>query len=126
MPKSKYGSRKVTVDGITFDSKKEASRYQELKLLERAGKISDLQLQVKYVLIPAQREPCNDIYTRGAKKGCFKPGKLLEKECSYVADFVYIQGGEIVVEDTKGFRTEAYKIKRKLLLYTHGIRIREV
>lgn len=126
MVKSKYGSRKVTVDGITFDSKKEAVRYRQLKLLERAGEISDLRLQVKYVLIPAQRELCNDIYTRGAKKGCFKPGKLLEKECSYVADFVYIHDGKIVVEDTKGFRTEAYKIKRKLMLHIHGIRIKEV
>ncbi len=126
MGKSKYGSRKVTVDGITFDSKKEAGRYQQLKLLERAGEISGLLLQVKYVLIPAQREPCNDIYTSGAKKGCFKPGKLLEKECSYVADFVYIRGGKTVVEDTKGFRTEAYKIKRKLMLHIHGIRIKEV
>lgn len=126
MGKSKYGSRKVTVDGITFDSKKEAVRYQQLKLLERAGEISELRLQVKYVLIPVQREPCNDIYKRGEKKGCFKPGKLLEKECSYVADFVYIQGGKIVVEDTKGFRTEAYKIKRKLMLHIHGIRIKEV
>lgn len=119
MPKSKYGSRKVTVDGITFDSKKEAARYQQLKLLERAGKISDLRLQVKYVLIPAQYEHPNSMTKSGR-------GKCLERECSYVADFVYTQNQKTIVEDTKGFRTEAYKIKRKLLLYTHGIRIREV
>lgn len=123
---SKYGNRKITVDGITFDSRKEAARWRELSLLERAGEITGLQRQVKYVLIPAQREFSNEIYTRGKNKGCFKPGKLLEKECSYIADFVYIQDGKTVVEDTKGFRTEAYKIKRKLMLHTYGIRIREV
>ena len=124
--KSKYGSRKVTKDGIVFDSVREYNRWTELKLLERAGQIQNLERQVKYVLIPAQREFCNDIYTKGGKKGCFKPGKLLEKECSYIADFVYIQNGNLVVEDAKGFRTEAYKIKRKLMLHVHGIRIKEV
>lgn len=126
MPKGKYGNRKVTVDGITFDSQKEADRYEELKLLEKAGKISDLQLQRKFVLIPEQRQFSMEIYTRGSKKGCFKPGKVLERETSYIADFVYAENGEFVVEDTKGFRTEAYIIKRKLMLKEHGIRIREV
>lgn len=123
--KSKYGSRKVTVDGVTYDSVKEYRRFKELSLLERAGTIQNLQRQVKYVLIPAQREFCNEIYTKGRKKGCFKPGKLLEKECSYIADFAYIQNGEIVVEDTKGFRTNDYIVKRKLMLWIHGIRIKE-
>lgn len=123
---SKYHSRKVTVDGVTYDSMKEYRRFKELSLLERAGAIQNLQRQVKYVLIPAQREFCNEIYTKGRKKGCFKPGKLLEKECSYIADFVYTQNGEIVVEDTKGFRTKDYIIKRKLMLWVHGIQIREV
>lgn len=124
--KSKYGSRKVTVDGVTYDSVKEYRRFKELSLLERAGTIQNLQRQVKYVLIPAQREYCNDIYTRGRNKGCFKPGKLIERECSYIADFVYIQNGEIVVEDTKGFRTKDYIIKRKLMLWNYGIQIKEV
>lgn len=126
MVKSKYGSRKVTVDGITFDSKKEAVRYRQLKLLERAGEISDLRLQVKYVLIPAQYEHPHSMTKAGR-------GKCLERECSYVADFVYnvplIDGQKPwipIVEDTKGFKTEAYKIKRKLMLHIHGIRIREV
>lgn len=123
--KSKYGSRKVTVDGVTYDSVKEYRRFKELSLLERAGTIQNLQRQVKYVLIPAQREYCNEIYTKGRKKGCFKPGKLLEKECSYIADFAYIQNGEIVAEDTKGFRTKDYIVKRKLMLWIHGIRIKE-
>lgn len=63
---------------------------------------------------------------KGAHQGHFKPGKVLEKECSYIADFAYIQDGTYVVEDTKGVRTEAYKIKRKLMLERYGIQIREV
>lgn len=126
MRRSKYGNRKTVVDGITFDSKKEANRFRELQLLERAGKITALQRQVKYVLIPTQREFSNKIYKKGAHQGHFKPGKVLEKECSYIADFAYIQDGAYVVEDTKGVRTEAYKIKRKLMLERYGIQIQEV
>ena len=123
---NKYGSKKAEVNGIVFDSKKEAKRYQELLLLEKAGAIQNLQRQVKYVLIPAQREFTNEIYTKGRKKGHFKQGKLLERECSYIADFVYIENGKIVCEDTKGFRTKDYIIKRKLMLKVHGIRITEI
>ena len=123
---NKYGSKKVEVNGIVFDSKKEAKRYQELLLLEKAGAIQNLQRQVKYVLIPVQRECTNEIYTKGRKKGHFKQGKLLERECSYIADFVYIENGKIVCEDTKGFRTKDYIIKRKLMLKVHGIRITEI
>ncbi len=71
------------------------------------------------MLIPTQREP-NIIGTRGG----VKKGKLLERECSYIADFVYIKNGKIVVEDTKGVRTKEYIIKRKLMLYVHNIRVR--
>lgn len=66
------------------------------------------------------------IYTRGENKGKNKPGKVLERECTYIADFVYYQNGEVVVEDTKGFRTKEYIIKRKLMLYMHHIRIKEI
>lgn len=118
---TKYGNKKVEIDGIVFDSKKEAKRYQELSLLEKAGAIQDLKRQQKYVLIPAQREP-DTIGKRGGRK----PGKLLERECAYVADFVYWEDGKLIVEDTKGFRTEGYIIKRKLLLLVYGIRIKEV
>lgn len=118
----KYRNKKVEIDGIVYDSKKEAKRHQELLLLERAGAIHDLQRQVKYVLIPAQREPD----TIGARGGVHK-GKLIERECSYMADFVYItEDGLKVVEDTKGFRTKDYVIKRKLMLHVHGIRIKEI
>lgn len=124
---SKYKNRKIVVGGIKFDSKKEAKRYQELKTFERAGIIKNLQRQVKYVLIPAQYEPSNEVYTKGKDKGKTKKGKLLERECAYYADFVYsTKGGELVVEDTKGMRTPNYIIKRKLMLYVHGIRIVEV
>lgn len=120
---NKYNNKKVEVDGIVFDSKREAERYQELSLLEKAGVIRDLQRQVKYILIPAQREP--DIV---GKRGGIKPGRVIEKECSYVADFVYFDNEkqENIVEDTKGFRTKDYTIKRKLMLYIHGIRINEI
>ena len=118
---NKYGSKKVEVNGIVFDSKKEAKRYSELLLLEKAGAIRNLQRQVKFVLIPAQRE--QDII---GKRGGRKPGKLIEKECAYIADFVYQEAGKTVVEDTKGFRTKDYIIKRKLMLHEHGIRIREI
>lgn len=122
--RNKYKAQKITIDGITFDSKHEAQRYAELALLQKAGQISDLQRQVKFVLIPTQREP--DI--RGVRGGITK-GKLLEKECAYYADFVYIDKyGRRIVEDTKSpaTRTEAYRIKKKLMLHIHNIIIKEV
>ena len=118
---TKYNNKKTIVDGETFDSKKEAGRYRELLLLEKAGEISDLQRQVKFVLIPAQRE-----VDKVGPKGGIKKGRTIEKECAYIADFVYCENGKIIVEDTKGFRTTDYIIKRKLMLYVHGIQIREI
>lgn len=108
--RNKYGNKKTVVDGITFDSRKEAKRYQELKLLEKAGEIKDLRRQVKYELIPSQKIN----------------GKVVERKVEYVADFVYLQNGDIVVEDTKGIRTKDYIIKRKLMLYVWGIKIVEI
>ena len=118
---SKYHARKVTVDGITFDSRKEAWRWSELLMLAQAGEISGLRRQVKFVLIPAQREPD----TTGPRGGVIR-GRVIERECAYIADFVYDRDGETVVEDTKGVRTPEYIIKRKLMLSVHGIRIQEV
>lgn len=120
--KSKYGSKKVVVDGLEFDSKKEAKHWGELRILEKAGAITDLKRQVKFILIPAQREPDSV----GPKGGLIK-GKVIERECAYIADFVYKNSeGKTVVEDTKGFRTADYVIKRKLMLYVHGIQIIEI
>lgn len=118
---NKYGAKKTWAYGLQFDSKKEAKRYQELKLLEAAGKIEDLKTQVKFRLLPAQREPD----TVGPKGGKIR-GKVIEREVAYIADFVYVENGQMIVEDTKGMRTPEYVIKRKLLLYMTGIRIREV
>lgn len=126
MAYTKYRSKKVTVDGICFDSKKEYRRYCELKMLEKAGEISNLQRQVKYVLIPAQREPD----TVGPKGGV-KKGKLIERECSYMADYTYIDSnGKLHVEDIKGYKGggayTVFSIKRKLMLYIHGIIVEEI
>lgn len=113
----KYHNKTAVRDGIEFDSRKEAKRYRELELLQMAGEISELEIQKKFVLIPAQREAA-----KGKKKG-----RVIERECSYIADFVYRdEKGNLVVEDTKGVRTKDYIIKRKLMLYLKGIRIREV
>lgn len=106
----KYGNRKTVVNGITFDSKKEARRWQELRLLERAGEITNLSRQVPYELIPPQRRDDG------------KP----ERAVSYIADFTYDDHGKRVVEDTKGMKTRDYIIKRKLLLKVHGITVKEV
>jgi hypothetical protein len=110
---------------MVFDSQKEMYRYQELSLLERAGKISNLKRQVKFTLIPAQYESFERISNITGKR--LKDGKrVIEKECSYVADFVYEENGETIVEDVKGRKTKDYIIKRKLMLYVHGVRLREV
>ena len=122
--RNKYKAIKCSVNGIEFDSRKEARRYQELLLLEKAGAILSLERQVKYVLIPAQYET----YERYGKNGqrLTDGRRLLEKECAYIADFVYVENGKKVVEDTKGVKTKDYIIKRKLMLHVYGIRIREV
>lgn len=121
---NKYGAKKCSFNGEVYDSKKEMRRHQELLMLEKAGKISHLRRQVKYTLIPSQREVL-------WKNGVLKQGKVIERECSYTADFVYfdIESKEVVVEDVKGgkaTKTKDYVIKRKLMLHMHGIRIKEV
>jgi prophage tail gpP-like protein len=116
---SKYRNRKVIVDGKVYASGKEYLRFKELELLERAGKIQNLKRQVDYLLIPAQFGMVVDPETGLRKRKC------LERACSYIADFTYTENGQLVVEDTKGFRTADYKIKRKLMLQNFGIAIRE-
>ena len=125
--RNKYGNRKIIKDGKAFDSVKEARRWCELCLLEKAGEITDLRRQVEFPLLPTQREESTEVYQRGESKGKPKPGKVIEKPVVYVADFVYkTKEGETVVEDTKGFRTKDYVLKRKMLLYFHKIKISEV
>ena len=98
----KYRNEKAMVDGIVFASKREARRYQELRLEEKAGEIADLRLQVRYLLT------INGVQI-----------------CHYVADFVYQRDGQTVVEDAKGFRNRVYLLKRSLMLALHGINIVE-
>lgn len=113
--RSKYGNHKVMIDGILFDSQKEGDRYQELKTLQQYGVIRDLNRQVSFELIPTQKDENN---------------RVIERACTYKADFVYTDAktGKRVVEDvkSKATKTAVYKIKKKLLLYVHGIRITEV
>lgn len=106
---SKYHNHRIMFDGVMFDSIREASRWQELKHQQSVGLISDLRRQVKFELIPAH-------------KGVVRN----ERSCSYIADFVYVRDGQVVVEDSKGVRTEVYKIKRKLMRHVYGLEIREV
>lgn len=124
---TKYGNRKTIIDDIEFDSKHEAERYLELRFMQDKGIIHDLELQKKYLILPAQREVTTEVYTKGPHKGEPKLGKVIEKEIAYYADFdYYTADGEHVVEDAKGVRTPEYIIKRKLMLWVHDIRIREV
>lgn len=105
---SKYSARKTVIDGIEFDSAKEAKRYTRLRDLERAGKIQGLRLQVPFEILPSFE--CDGVKYRGM---------------SYVADFVYYRAGKVVVEDCKGFKTAEYKMKKKLMAYLNHINIEE-
>lgn len=124
---AKYHNQKAFIDGMQFDSKKEAQRYQQLKLMEKAGVICDLKRQVKYELVPAQ----------------YIDGKCVERAVTYTSDFEYYvlkpikcrtvmvepdakTTGQHIVEDVKGMRTDVYKMKRKLMLYRYGIQITEM
>lgn len=127
--RTKYHSQKITRDGMTFDSLKEYRRFCELTLLEKAGSITDLKMQVEFELIPSQFEeiPTGEFYKRGEQKGMPKMKRVcVEQSVKYVADFVYKENGKTIVEDTKGFKTKDYIIKRKLMLYIHKIKIKEI
>jgi hypothetical protein len=108
--KHKYSAQKTN----GYDSKKEAKRAEVLKMLERAGEITNLREQVPYVLCPAQ-------YLKGfnGKEICAR------REMKYIADFVYVRYGQEVVEDSKGFRTPEYKKKANLMRRIYGIEILE-
>ena len=112
---SKYGNRRTTVDGVTYDSAKEARRGAELRLMERAGLIRDLRRQVRFCLVPT-------IEGEGRK--------VRQRAAYYVADFEYWEKvgdkWRHVVEDVKGVRTDVYKLKKKIMLWRYGIEVREV
>lgn len=98
---NKYHAKKAVVDGITFDSKKEAQRYSELKILEKAGEISHLRLQPKFELQPS-----------------FRKNGVLIRAITYTADFKYLtKDGEPIVEDVKGMRTQQFELRRKMFEY---------
>jgi hypothetical protein len=123
----KYGNRKVTVDGIVFDSKREAARYKELKLLQEAGEIKGLQMQVPFELIPAKYEHFERFSEKTGKK--LKDGvRCVEKSVTYIADFVYTdcKTGNQVVADAKGYKSKEYILKRKMMLHFLGVRIHEI
>lgn len=105
---NKHNAKKVTVDGMDFASIKESKRYVKLRALEEAGKIQDLRLQVDFELLPSFE--CDGVKYRGMK---------------YIADFVYYRDGKQVVEDTKGFKTDVYRMKKKLMAYINHINIEE-
>ena len=104
--RGKYNNKKTN----GYHSKVESEHAVELRLLQKGGYIKDLREQVKYQLIPPQ----------------YIDGKCVERGCSYIADFVYNEGGKTVVVDVKGVRTPEYVIKRKLMLLVHKIKIKEV
>lgn len=108
--KSKYHAQKTVLNGIKFDSKKEANRYAELKIMERAGIIKGLQRQVRFELIPS-----------------FDVDGKHYRPTTYVADFVYTdtKSGKQVVEDCKGFRTDIYRLKAKMFAHKFGVSILE-
>ena len=110
---SKYGNRKVSFNGMVFDSQKEFNRYGELMLLQRAGRINDLQRQVPYLLRPTQKDG---------------RGRVICRETKYIADFVYFDRdrNRWVVEDVNGVKTEVYRIQKKLMFLQHGLLVEEV
>ena len=119
--RNKYRNKKIQVNGETFDSMKELRRWRDLKLLEKAGEITELRRQVPFELLPNQREP-----DKIGPRGGIKKGRIIERKAVYVADFVYKdRAGREVIEDCKGMRTRDYILKRKLILFRFGIRIME-
>lgn len=105
---SKYHAKKTVVDGIEFDSAKEAKRFTKLRDMEKAGEIDGLRLQVPFEILPSFE--CDGVKYRGMK---------------YIADFVYFRDGKQVVEDCKGFKTQEYRLKKKLMAYMNHINIEE-
>ena len=112
---NKYNARKIQIQGETFDSMAEAKRWRELQWMQRGGLIKGLQRQVVYILLPKQYD---------------EYGKVIERAAEYIADFVYYEDGQLVVEDVKGYKKGSayalFALKRKLMLKLYGIRVREI
>lgn len=108
---NKYRNRKIEADGQVFDSRKEYQRYLELLTYQEGGVISNLRRQVPFVI-------CDKVKDDN--------GKVLQRDSKYIADFVYVKDGQLIVEDAKGYRTDLYKLKKKLMLERYGIQVKEV
>lgn len=123
MKKSKYGNKKTKYDGIEFDSKKEMYRYIRLKSMQDEGLISDLRMQVSFEIIPAVYEE-QQVQLKTKVKTVTK---CIQKAVYYLADFVYKdKEGNVIVEDSKGYRTKEYLLKKKMMRAFLGITIKEV
>ena len=109
-PQRKYRNEKVVIDGHTFDSEREGERYCELRLMQKAGEIDDLQIHPDFVLVP----------------NILEEGHVVQRAVKYTADFSYISSGCKIVEDVKGVKTDVYKLKKKLMRYIYGIKITEI
>ena len=123
--RAKYGNKKIKNAFGTYDSELEYARFIFLANRQKDGEISDLRRQVEYLLIPAQY----GTEIRHLKTKDKEVRVLLERPCSYIADFVYERNGKTIVEDCKGAKaiiTETAKIKKKLLLWVHGIELRYI
>lgn len=122
MAYKKYHNKRVEYNGLIFDSLKEKRRYCELLLLQKRGIISDLRLQVPFELIPAIYEDVE----KQLKTKVKIVSKCVQRAVNYIADFVYVADGKTIVEDTKGFRTKEYELKKKMMRAFLGITIKEV
>jgi hypothetical protein len=123
LSRSKYGSKKIEIDGIIFASRKEAKYYEMFKEKKDKGEIKDFMIQVPYVLIPSQSEEIT-VFVKGKP---VKKSKVVEREVKYIADFVVINHDETEeVYDVKGFPDQKYPIKRKLMRYVHGLVVQEL
>lgn len=113
--RDKFSAKRTVVDGITFDSKREAARYLDLKAMERAGEITRLKLQPEFPLECGGNPVL--IRSKGYPNG---------RRAKYVADFKYMRGTENVVEDVKGFDTPLSRLKRAMVEAEYGIQIQVV
>lgn len=105
----KYRNKKTMLDGEVFDSRREAQRWAELCIMQKAGEITDLRRQVRFPLLPSQ-----------------KGRTRWERPVYYIADFVYTMDGAQIIEDAKGVKTRDYILKRKMMMYFHGVEVKEV
>lgn len=120
--RNKYGAKKTYIGNEKFDSQREANRYYELRIMEKAGIIQNLKRQVPFELTPTVREP-DTIGPRGG----VKKGKVILEKSDYIADFTYTDTatGKFIVEDVKGYKTPEYILKKKFLYQLKGILIHE-